>query len=69
MSLDRTKPCPKCGRLMIQVSGGKFTFGTSTWFWWCGCGHREETEATDKLKLENQQRWEQANILTHSPQP
>jgi len=40
-----TKECPKCGRRMIKRYEDSILLThppQAPWYWWCGCGYREE---------------------------
>ena len=66
MTEERTRPCDRCGRIMIRHSTG-IVFASypakHQWEWWCGCGHRTTggywTEQTDEEILHAE--WERAN--------
>lgn len=61
-----TKPCPDCGKLMIEVDSGVVTasippFGSL--FWRCyGCGHIEHSRLRQpEYRDYDRERWQRAN--------
>lgn len=63
-----TKPCPQCGKKMIQRAANMvlplgWKGELHGWIWWCGCGHEEPGGKwlVKSFEALEQERWEAAN--------